>query len=569
MKLKKENKYYLWLILILLLAFALRFYKLGTLLPLFGDEVDMGYNSYSILKTGRDVTGHFLPVYLKTLIDTKSSLLAYLTTLPVFLFGLNETIVRIIPALSGVLIVWLVFLIVNKLSENKPAALIASFLVAVVPWAIHFSRGVFEVNQMVFLLLLGIFAYLKLPENKNYLFLSVMAFALSFYAYHAAKALTPLIILGLISFFPEFLKKINKKKIIMSVLAFLIMSLPMIYASVFTGGQQRFSEVSLFKDDKIIDKIVTKRQADLRLPLSGRFFHNKGEAYFNKLASNYLESFSPQFLFLAGDLNFRHSSGGNGELYLICLPFFLIGLFAFLKERKRYQKFLIYLMLIAPLPATITRDSQHAIRLLFLMPIVLMISAFGLSGFINWLNKQFKRKLLRILIYVFLLMIFVLNFTFYLHQYFWHYPQESWRYWAYGYKEAMQEVNKLEKNYDKIFIENTYEPSLLWFLFWHQYPAKEFQQKFTGGEYQSNILPGVDGFNLDKFYFGKINEQSQKEGGVAKVLSENKNTIFLITQEKEVGGDWDWRKNPPGGVKVLKTVANPYNQPIFYLVTHE
>jgi len=565
----KKKSFTLILWLILLLAFGLRFYKLGSLLPLFGDEVDNGYNAYCILKTGKDVTGHFFPIFLKTLIDTKSSLLAYFATIPIAFLGLNEISIRIIPALSGLMVVFLVFLIVNKLSENKIAALIASFLVAVTPWAIHFSRGAFEANLMLFLLLLGIFGYLKSSDNKNYIFLSVVSLALSFYAYHAAKALTPLIIIGLIFFFPEYLKKINKKKIIFNALLFTIISLPIVYSSVFTGGQARFAEVSLFKDDKTIGKIIIKREADLSLPLPGRFFHNKGEAYFNKLAANYLESFSPQFLFLYGDLNFRHSSGESGELYLICLPFFLIGLFTFFKERKKYQKFLIYLMIIAPLPAAITKDSQHAIRLLFLMPIILMISAFGLFGFINWLNKQLKRKLWRTLLYGLLLMIFVLNFTLYLHQYFWHYPRESWRYWAYGYKQAMQGLNQLEKNYDQVLINNTYEPSILWFLFWHQYPPAKFQQNFNGGQYQENILPGFNGFKLDKFYFGKINDEDEKQGGVGKVLAENKKTLFLVSQTKEVGGDWDWRQSPPGDIRVLKTITNPYNQPIFYLVTHE
>ncbi|MCX6724628.1 MAG: hypothetical protein NTV20_00805 [Candidatus Shapirobacteria bacterium] len=69
-----------------------------------------------------------------------------------------------------------------------------------------------------------------------------------------------------------------------------------------------------------------------------------------------MESFSPQFLFLNGDLNFRHSSGAGGELYLFYLPFLLIGLFVFIKERKRSQNFLVYLLLIAPLPGAITID---------------------------------------------------------------------------------------------------------------------------------------------------------------------------------------------------------------------
>ncbi len=566
----KKKSLFIIFVLIMILAFILRFYKLGSLLPLFGDEVDIGYNSYSLLETGKDVTGHFFPIYFKTLIDTKSSLLTYLTTIPIFLFGLNEISLRLIPALAGVLMTWLIFSLVLGFSANKMAALISAFLMAVTPWAIHFSRGVWEANLMLFLLLLGIWAFLKSSDNKNYFYLSAFSFGLSFYAYHSAKVLTPLIILGLFFFFKDYFKKIHGKTLLLSLIIFLLVSLPNFYAFVFSGGQQRFSETSLFKDDKIIDQIVTKRQADQNLPLTGRFFHNKGEAYFNQLVGHYLESFSPQFLFLHGDLNFRHSSGEMGELYLLYLPFLLLGIFLFLKERKRYQNFLIYLLLIAPLPSIITQDGgQHAIRLLFLMPILLIITAFGFTQFYFWLKKNLPKKNLRLTVWFIIILFFLFNFTFYVHQYFWHYPKESWRYWAYGYKEIMLELKQDQNGYQKVFLNNNYEPSILWFLFWNEYPPQKFQQEFSGGKIEENILPGWAGFRVDKFYFGHLTDEEKNHGGILGFINENKGSLFLITQEKEIGGDWDWEKNPPQGIKVLKTVRDPYQRPIFYLVAHE
>ncbi|MCX6724629.1 MAG: hypothetical protein NTV20_00810 [Candidatus Shapirobacteria bacterium] len=198
----------------------------------------------------------------------------------------------------------------------------------------------------------------------------------------------------------------------------------------------------------------------------------------------------------------------------------------------------------------------------------MIISAFGLAHFLVWLSR-FKKDWRIFIVYLFLIVFFIFNFTAYLHQYFYHYPKESWRYWAYGYQEAMQGINQLEKNYDQVLINNTYEPSILWFLFWNKYSPQSFQRNYHGGQYQENILPGFDGFKLDKFYFGKVNDEWVKKGGVDKVLSENKKTLFLITQMNEVGGDWDWRQTSPTGVKVLKTITNPYGQIIFYLVTHE
>ncbi len=49
---------------ILILAFILRFYKLGTIPKgLDWDENSNAYNAYSILKTGRDEYGKFFPLY--------------------------------------------------------------------------------------------------------------------------------------------------------------------------------------------------------------------------------------------------------------------------------------------------------------------------------------------------------------------------------------------------------------------------------------------------------------------------------------------------------------------------
>ncbi|MFZ5366029.1 MAG: phospholipid carrier-dependent glycosyltransferase [Patescibacteria group bacterium] len=552
------KKILIFLVLIIFVGLLLRLYKLDQL-PLYGDEVDIGYNAYSILKTTRDVTGHFLPIYLTTFIDIKSSLLAYFSTVPIHFLGLNEISIRLIPALSGVMIVVLIFLIVMELFKNKTIALMASFLAAVSPWAIHFSRGAFEANLMLFLLLLGIYLFLKSFGNYNLLFFSSLSFSLSLYAYHAAKVLVPLMILGLIIFFGNFLKGIGRRIIFVS-LVFLIFSLPIFYASIFSRGQERFSEVSVFSDQKIIEQIILKRQDDSQSSLSSRFFHNKAEGFLNKIFANYLESFSPQFLFLYGDPNFRHSSGG-GEVYALYLPFLLIGLFFLFKERQNYQKFFLYWLLIAAMPAAITKDGgQHAIRLLFLMPVILIISAFGFYNFIFWVNRVFNRKSI-FLLYFALIAVFIFSFITYLHQYFIHYPKESWRFWAYGYKEAMLSTKELEKDYDYIWINNSYEPSILWFLFWNKYEPKQI--------HKLDIKKGIKFVRLGKYYFYKPSEKDWKYGGVQGVLKNNRNTLVLASAKDDTAGDKDLRDFPLKGTRLLKTITNPYNQPIFYLLTNE
>ncbi|MCL4360317.1 hypothetical protein M1555_03640 [Patescibacteria group bacterium] len=48
---------------IILAGLAVRFFNLaGMPVGLHGDEVSIGYNAYSLLKTGRDQNGNFLPL---------------------------------------------------------------------------------------------------------------------------------------------------------------------------------------------------------------------------------------------------------------------------------------------------------------------------------------------------------------------------------------------------------------------------------------------------------------------------------------------------------------------------
>ncbi|MBU0570240.1 glycosyltransferase family 39 protein, partial [Patescibacteria group bacterium] len=162
----------LCLFIILLVATFLRLWKLGSIPShLTPDEASLGYNAYSILKTGRDEYGKFLPIIFKSFGDYKPGFYIYLTVPFVAIFGLTEFAVRLPGALAGVVAVWLIYKIVKILSfrftslqnDNETRKLengnkhslrqgqwkleiLTAFLLAVSPWHIHFSRGAWEVN---------------------------------------------------------------------------------------------------------------------------------------------------------------------------------------------------------------------------------------------------------------------------------------------------------------------------------------------------------------------------------------------------------------------------------------
>src|SRR3990167_10335974 len=196
------------LVTILLVAAVLRIYKLGANPPhLTPDEAALGYNAYSILKTGRDEYDELLPIVFKSFGDYKPGLYVYLTVPSVAVFGLTEFAVRLPSALMGVLAVYLLYLIIKKLFNSLE--IIASLMLAISPWHIHFSRGAWEINLALTLALAGIYMFLLSLKNQKYLIWSAGLFGLTLLTYQGAKLSTAIVILILLALH---LKKVLKFK---------------------------------------------------------------------------------------------------------------------------------------------------------------------------------------------------------------------------------------------------------------------------------------------------------------------------------------------------------------------
>ena len=109
------------LISIFILSFLLRFYRLAVLPPGLGrDEVSVAYNAYSILKTGHDEYGRFLPLYFEAIGDQKLPVIIYLSVPSIALFGLNEIGARFPFALLGSLTVVFLYLFLKSAAKLSP-----------------------------------------------------------------------------------------------------------------------------------------------------------------------------------------------------------------------------------------------------------------------------------------------------------------------------------------------------------------------------------------------------------------------------------------------------------------
>src|SRR3989344_208950 len=113
---KPRTKKILLLLFIFSVALILRFYKLGVIPDgLQQDESSIGYNAYSILLTGKDEHGVFLPQNFQAFGEYKLPGYIYASVVPIAVFGLNPFAIRFVSAVSGFLSVVVVFFLTKTL----------------------------------------------------------------------------------------------------------------------------------------------------------------------------------------------------------------------------------------------------------------------------------------------------------------------------------------------------------------------------------------------------------------------------------------------------------------------
>ena len=482
-----KNKSRLILILIILIASILRLWGLGSTPPSPDwDEAALGYNAYSVILTGRDEYGKFLPFVLQSFDDYKPALYMYLTILPIMIFGLDVFAVRLPSAILGIITVLSSYFIMLELFKRKDIALLTSFLLAISPWHIQFSRIAFETNVGLAFNIFSILFFLKGLKNPWYLLLSTMFMGLNLYVYQSEKVFTPLLAIVLVIVFFKKLISLPKKFLIAAFIVGFIIALPMGHNMLFDKhGLERAKGVSIFSELTPMLRTSQLKYLDDQNSdfITGKIFHNRRIVHIREMASGYLSHFNFNWLFIRGDL-MRHHPPEMGMLYLWELPFLLIGLYVLLFSSfpKQAKLFIFFWFLITPIPASVTTGVPHAVRTLNFLPTFQVFTAIGLITALHFIRTYGKFGLhyrgVKNIIYAFFIFFAVFNFIYYLNQYFVQQNYFSSVDWQYGHKQAVDEVKRIEKNYEKIIVSNQppLDQSHMFYLFYLKYPPSEYQK---------------------------------------------------------------------------------------------
>lgn len=457
-------KRYIWILLIVLLAGFLRFYKLSQAPPaLNSDEVAIGYNAYSILKTGRDEYGSRYPVTFRSFDDYKMPVYVYMAAASMKVFGYNDFAVRFPSALLGTITVLLTYALAIQLLKRRGVGLISAFLLAISPWSLQFSRSGYEANVAVFFIVLGMCCFMKGLTKGWFLVPASLALSLSVWTYLTPRIFVPLLCVGLAIIYRKELWK-QKSYVIISCFVGLLILLPVIKLSLSVEGQIRAAGVSAFGNPDDLKKSAARA---IRDELQGRkiftVFDNRRIIYAMTFLRGYFGHFDPNFLFLDKSIN-KYRAPDVGLLYLFELPLLLAGAYMLVRKWSTGSAVLFWWMFVSPVAAAFTPPPPHPVRSLVFLPVFQIICA---AGFVSLMSILWKKKALaRHVAGLIVVLIMALNVTYYFHQYYSVLPVEDAKDWYTGRREMTEKINAAKDSYDTVYVSKSLDFPYIFYLYY-------------------------------------------------------------------------------------------------------
>lgn len=564
-KIFKNSK--LILVGILIIALILRIWQIGKVpVSLFGDELDLGYQAYSILHTGKDYYGNPWPLQFHSLAEYRTPLYLYSAVPTVAIFGISPLGVRLPAVIFGVLSILALYLLVKELTKREDLALVSTLVLTFSPWHLQYSRAGFEVTELLFFLIIGLYFFFRGLNNGKWMWLSVVCLVIGPWIYSTAKLFIPILLIFLFIVYFKKIFALPKKYLLYTCIAGLITGLPLVYSIVKTP--QRFDYISVFSDPTIEPQIGTLRGRDaamrgetgtgLNPTFIDKLFENKITYIGKEILDHYGQALSSDFLFRQGDPDPRQSPTRMGEFYKIESVSMLAGIvlfFALYKDRKS-KIFIAFWILAGVFPSALTRDGgNHATRLILILPPLVFLISYGLVEGLKLFNNNYRKIVTSLYLFA-----FVVCAIMYFHNYYVHYPWDSEVWWHAGYQEAIQTTKSIQNKYDKVVISTANEPPWVFFAAWYQYPPADWQKNFPIGN--DVILPGFGKVShINKFYFG-----SPEIGGVYNFGKAIDNKTLYVASAKEVNVNLIMEpQRTPKDLVLIKAIPYPSGEPAFYL----
>jgi 4-amino-4-deoxy-L-arabinose transferase-like glycosyltransferase len=478
MKIIKEH---IFLIIIILLGGFLRFFLLGTV-PFGVTHEDLGYifNAYSIAFTGRNVFGQFFP-FLTWMVSGGFPFMPvpiYFSSPFFWFFGLSATTGRMPSALMGTGDIILLYILVYDLFRNKTLALLSSLFLAISPWSIHFNRTAYDPNFSSFFYLLGIVTFIQAIKRKQLPVFSLCSFLLGIYSYRGMSIIAIPLLLTL-SIYAKAVLKASAKQLI-TFGAGIIFIIVCLLITILHYGRTYIAEgQSLFINQGMISQIADDARNAKGQLIIKRIFINKPVYVIDKFRENYLQTFSPNFLFLHTEDSSIYSIWSRGRIYFIDIVFIIFGCMYLYKINKKAANIMIAFLLIGALPGGIG-GKPYSARDLFMSFIFPVVTAGGVIFLISF------KKHLTFFLTIAIIGLYTYSLGSYLFDYYEKYAYQNAEAWAKSLKDVSFTILHNKNKYAHVIVGPVSHGDFIQFAFYAHLQPKEVQNVWrkSGMNYQ-------------------------------------------------------------------------------------
>jgi 4-amino-4-deoxy-L-arabinose transferase-like glycosyltransferase len=382
----RSTRYRSWLIVlpVIVLAIALYVAEVPHNPPgYYIDESSVSYNAYTISQTGRDEFGIHWPLFFRAFGDYKNPVYIYLLAAIFRLTGPSITVARLLSAGLGLLTAFALGLLATRVTKQRGVGLLISVMALLTPWLFEMSRVVLEVALYplvvtVFLLSVHRASIRERWSWRDAVWLAA-SLALVTYTYSIGRLLGPLLALGLL-FFASRARRVG---LALALSMYGLVLAPILifqqrYPGALTG---RFSLITYITPNSTHGEIVWE------------------------FIKHYFSNFNPWRLLVVGDPNSEQIAHIHGaELIFGTTAVLLVaGLWIVLRRhwREAWWRFVIYGLLVCVVPASLTKEHVHMLRLAPLPVFILVLTIPAIEWL--WMERQRRRAGLTFLVLLILI----------------------------------------------------------------------------------------------------------------------------------------------------------------------
>lgn len=375
-----------WLFVLLLVSIAIRLPYLGHAFLLRGER-DIVLTGLSLLKTGKDLYGVFLPLQFFGL-DQPSPLLSfYFSALTWIFVPIKSVFMARLPfMLTASLNTILVYELILLCTKKKNLALMTTAIYVLSPGYFHLSILALEMNIAFPLLLGGILAYLKNRRAWGWTLLT-----LSFMSYNGFRPLIPFLIMYLEGW--HWIEHRSLKTFVRRAGTGIL-----IFCALFAGTylwidgdimKSRGADLAFVNYQDIVPLVDFRRSTTVAPSLLAQLVDNKVTETARYMMHVFFEGQSLHYLFFKGDSAALYATTFTGQFFATFLIAYYAGFVALGVRKKSSYWYILGFIPIALIPSMINVDYVSvAIRSMHVSVSYAFLFALGIELIYELLKKQ-------------------------------------------------------------------------------------------------------------------------------------------------------------------------------------